>query len=407
MRKYKYISKQNNIQNLSEKYKDLNTTLINRVPSSINRQRQNFDNWRSAIQAAENESNPSYYRIMSTFQEISEDSSVFLNQNIRENGVLSSEYCFYKNDKEDEKIEEFFETKWFREFLKISMESIFYGYSLIQIKEIKDDRVVDIESVWRQNINPKSKMILSTPHVQTGVNFEKDEDISPYLIFVSPKDSNSNYLGLYNICAPYTISKRNAISGNNQLMAKHGIPSIIYKSDIQEEIYIQNIESYLSNFSNNSYIFANKSDDISLIEASNSSNQSFRDTISDSNKEIGEIICGSNISSQQSFVGSAEVHERLLTMYTESDKRFLETVVNDQLIPKLIGLGLTFLEGVIFGFEEEEEDNTALFAKTVQLLQLGYSVDPQWIADNFGIPVVSPTIINSGDISKNNSEEDV
>jgi phage gp29-like protein len=190
-------------------------------------------------------------------------------------------------------------------------------------------------------------------------------------------------------------------------MSKHGIPSIIYKSDIQEEIYIQNIESYLSNFSSNSYIFANKSDDISLIEASNSSNQSFRDTISDSNKEIGEIICGSNISSQQSFVGSAEVHERLLTMYTESDKRFLETVVNDQLIPKLIGLGLTFLEGVKFEFEEEEEDNTALFAKTVQLLQLGYSVDPQWIADNFGIPVVSPTIINSGDISKNNSEEDV
>jgi len=194
--------------------------------------------------------------------------------------------------------------------------------------------VVDIESIWRQNVNPRTRQILETPYQTVGTNFETDKDISPYLIFVTPKDSNSNYLGLYNICAPFTITKRNAVSGNNEFLSKFGIPNIVYKSDIQDDIYRNNIEEYLSGFSNLGYLFANKSDEISLIESSNNSNQSFRDTIDDCNKEIAKIICGSNIAADKAFVGAAETHEKLLTLYTESDKRFIENIVNGALTPQ-------------------------------------------------------------------------
>lgn len=387
-------------KNIDVQSTSVNNKLINKINSQLHRSRQSFSTWRTALTLAENQTNPNYYYIQSVFQEISEDSAVYLNQTIRKNSILSSDFELFKNDKEDEKLEEFFEGKWFNDFLSHTLDSIFYGYSLIQISEIKNDMITLVENINRQNVNPKTKMIIESPHIQTGVNFLEDVEYSPYLLFVSPMDNNSNYLGNYNILAPWTISKRVALSSNNEFLAKFGIPNIVYKSDIQDIEYRQNIEEYLSNFSNLGYLYSSKQDEIELVEPTNSSNEVFRKTIEDCNQTIAKTILGSDMSSEKSFVGSVEAQERILTMFYESDKKFVETVVNEQLIPKLIALGLTFLQGAKFEYCEKEEDNSKLFDQTVQLLQLGYQVDNAWIMEKFGIPV-------NGIVKKDTTTEDV
>ena len=382
------------IKDISTSAPDLvNNKVINKVSSQLHRARIDFNTWRNAIQMAENESYSTFYNIMMLYREISEDSAVMLNQTIRKNSILSSDFEIYKNDNEDENLEEYFEKKWFSDFMSHALDSIFYGYSAIQIDEIVNDEITCVSNLPRQNINPKTKMLLTTPQQTSGKSLI-DSDISDFIVLVTPK--TDYYLGVYNVVAPFVISKRNSLSANNEYLAKFGIPNVIYQSNIQDEDYRANIEDYLSNFSNLGYLYGSKEDEIKLLEASNNSNVVFMNTIEMCNKEIGKVICGSDISSEKSFVGSAEVQERILTMYYNSDKKFIENVVNDQLIPKLINLGLKFLIGVKFKFSEEKEDNTDLFNKVISLVQSGYQVDPQWIMDEFGIPVVK------SDISPNN-----
>lgn len=382
------------IKDISTSAPDLvNNKVINKVSSQLHRARIDFNTWRNAIQMAENESYSTFYNIMMLYREISEDSAVMLNQTIRKNSILSSDFEIYKNDNEDENLEEYFEKKWFSDFISHTLDALFFGYSAIQIDEIINDEITCVSNLPRQNINPKTKMLLTTPQQTSGKSLI-DSDISDFIVLVTPK--SDYYLGVYNVVAPFVISKRNALSAGNEYLAKFGIPNVIYQSNIQDEDYRANIEDYLSNFSNLGYLYGSKEDEIKLLEASNNSNDVFMNTIEMCNKEIGKVICGSDISSEKSFVGSAEVQERILTMYYNSDKKFIENVVNDQLIPKLINLGLKFLQGVKFKFSEEKEDNTDLFNKVISLVQSGYQVDPQWIMDEFGIPVVK------SDISPNN-----
>lgn len=383
-------SKLRKIKDISTSAPDLvNNKVINKVSSQLHRARIDFNTWRNAIQMAENESYSTFYNIMMLYREISEDSAVLLNQTIRKNSILSSDFEIYKNDNEDETLEEYFEKKWFSDFMSHTLDALFFGYSAIQIDEIVNDEITCVSNLPRQNINPKSKMLLTTPQQTSGKSLI-DSDISDFIVLVTPK--SDYYLGVYNVVAPFVISKRNALSAGNEYLAKFGIPNVIYQSNIQDEDYRANIEDYLSNFSNLGYLYGSKEDEIKLLEASNNSNDVFMNTIEMCNKEIGKVICGSDISSEKSFVGSAEVQERILTMYYNSDKKFIENVVNDQLIPKLINLGLKFLQGVKFKFSEEKEDNTDLFNKVISLVQSGYQVDPQWIMDEFGIPVVKSNI---------------
>lgn len=376
------------IKDISTESPMVNNKVINKVSSQLQRSRIDFKTWRDAIQLSENESYSTFYNIMVLYREIAEDSAVLLNQTIRKNSILSSDFEFYKNgsETEDETLEEYFDKKWFHDFMSHALDALFFGYSAIQIDEIVNDEITCVSNLPRQNINPKTKMLLKTPHTLDGISLT-DSDISDFIVLVTPK--TDYYLGLYNVVAPYVISKRNALSANNEFLAKFGIPNVIYQSNIQDEDYRANIEDYLSNFSNLGYLYGSKEDEIKLLEANNSNNDVFITTIEKCNTEIGKSICGSDISAEKSFVGSAEVHERILTMYYAADKKFIENVVNDQLIPKLINLGLKFLIGVKFEFCEEKEDDTALFNKVISLVQSGYQVDAQWINDTFGIPVIS------------------
>ena len=378
------------LKDISTESPMVNNKVINKVSSQLHRHRIDFATWRSAISAAENESYSNFYNLQTLYREISEDSMVYLSQTIRKNSILSSDFEIYRegSETEDEKLEEYFDKIWFKDFLGYTLDSIFYGYSAIQIDEILNDDIVSVSNLPRQNINPKTKMLLTTPHVQDGKSLI-DSDISDFIVLVTPK--KDSFLGIYTVVAAYVIGKRNAVSANNEFLSKFGIPNVIYQSNIQDEDYRNNIEDYLSNFSNLGYLYGSKEDEIKLLEASNNTNDVFLNTIKENDKQISKIITGGDISADKAFVGSVEAQERLLNQFYHADKKFIEDVVNGQLIPKLINLGLVFLKGVKFSFCEEKEDDTDLFNRVISLVQTGFQVDAQWINDTFNIPVISPS----------------
>ena len=108
---------------------------------------------------------------------------------------------------------------------------------------------------------------------------------------------------------------------------------------------------------------------------------------------ISKLILGTeNLGDEKSFVGSAEISEGIANMYSLNDINYVEYYINDELIPRLIKLGLTFLTDITFKFDIANKTNPAdEFAMMIQLIQAGYKVDASVIKEKFGLTVENPT----------------
>jgi phage gp29-like protein len=107
------------------------------------------------------------------------------------------------------------------------------------------------------------------------------------------------------------------------------------------------------------------------------------------NTEISKLILGqTSTTSEKSFVGAAEVHERVLMNYEERDEQFIEGVHNYQLVPFLKEFGLLGEGDTIDCDESEELSDTGRNKMLIELVKTGkYTVPPEFIMEEFGIPV--------------------
>ncbi len=74
----------------------------------------------------------------------------------------------------------------------------------------------------------------------------------------------------------------------------------------------------------------------------------------------------------------------------ESDKLFVQNVINKQLLPKLAQLSSVYsqLAGLEFDWDESEQLNNAEYLdRVVKLTQAGFSIDPEAVAERTGIPI--------------------
>jgi hypothetical protein len=75
------------------------------------------------------------------------------------NSILQSEFIVMDGEKEDTETKAILESKWFRDFIRYSIESKFYGFSLVQLGSIKDNMLKDIAIVPRENVIPNIKSV--------------------------------------------------------------------------------------------------------------------------------------------------------------------------------------------------------------------------------------------------------
>ena len=107
------------------------------------------------------------------------------------------------------------------------------------------------------------------------------------------------------------------------------------------------------------------------------------------NSEISKLILGQTSTiSEKSFVGSAEVHERVLNNYAERDEQFIESVHNYQLVPFLKNFGLLGEGDYIECDDAEEISQTEKNKLIIELLKTGkYTIPAEYISEELDIPV--------------------
>ena len=348
------------------------------------RSRQDIASWRSALLSAESILYPNRTRLYTLYKDVVLDAQVTALMTTRKNAILGSDFVVKNKAGEvDEKKTELIEKKWFRDFIDLSLDSIFWGHSLIQFGDLKNDEFTEVELIPRQYVKPEYSIVTDTPANITGVNY-LEEPYATWSIGVGGKRD----LGLLMKVAPLVLWKKNALGAWAEYSDLFGVPMRIGKTNTRDEPTRKNMENMLKNMGGSAYGVFDTDDLIEMLETrSTDAYQVFDMMVERCNSEIAKLILGqTGTTDSKSFVGAAEVHERVANMYREADEIMIENIISYQLIPLLNKHGFG-LEG--FTIEMEEEQELSLEAKSkidIELLKY-YKIPADYIMKKYGTPV--------------------
>ncbi len=116
------------------------------IASNRSRARKDISNWRVALQQAENVETPKRSLLYSLYDELILDAHLSAEFQKRVLAIRGSQFSIYNqtdgvvdNEKTD-----LLSKPWFFELLDLSMQSIFWGHSLVQIGEVIDGEISNV-----------------------------------------------------------------------------------------------------------------------------------------------------------------------------------------------------------------------------------------------------------------------
>jgi hypothetical protein len=356
------------------------------LKTAIYRINTDMAKYKNSVLSAENVLNPTRYSLYQVYQSVMLDAHLSACIEQRKNLILSKRFKVVGLDGEENIAKsDLINKKWFYEFNNYALDSMYWGHSLVQFKDIVKDEFECVELIPRQFVRPEFHIVVKNYADMTGNDYLK-EPFKEWCIGVGmPQD-----LGLLLKAAPLVIWKKNALGSWAEFQNIFGVPARIGKTNLKDPATFQNMVDMLANWGLSQYGVFGKDDIVELIESSNSdAYEVFDKMIERVNSELSKLILGQTSTiAEKSFVGSAEVHERVLDNYAEKDEQFIESVHNYQLVPMLRNFGILG-EGDRIECDDSEELSQIEHNKLViELLKTGkYTIPADYIQEELGIPV--------------------
>jgi len=388
----------NEVENVSKNVLP-RTKVINKiVERELSRSAQNVKKWRNATITAESKLNPNRLSLLEIYKDVVLDAHLSsLMETIKLKVTAGDFYlCDNKGEHNDE-MSALLNRSWFTFYLEKFVESTFYGHSLIQLGGIKENEFIDFELVPREHVVPEFGIVKTNPwsYATDGTGF-RDTPFNDWLIEIGDKTD----LGLLLKASPLVLWKKGIFGSWSQFSELFGMPMRVGKTDILNPENKKNMENMLSGMSSASYAVLNTDDVLELVERSQSdSYQVFDAFINRLNSEMSKLILGqTGTTDEKSFVGSAEIHNDILTTYITAIKSKIENHLNKNVIPLMYRHGMITAPGLRFKWDNDESvDLAKKFEFTKELLK-SYTIPAEWINETFNIPVEDMALTESNSV---------
>lgn len=399
---------QSNNKNISEitnkkdsKKKPVHISSTIPIINTLYRIRTDISTWRSALQYAEQIEFPVRLELYRLYAEVILDAHLSSIIDLRKDYTLSAEYIVTRNGVEVPELTEKIKSKWFYDFVNLALDSIFFGFCLIEFGAINPEtkEFSCIELVPRQYVKPELQIVVSQPAALEGASY-LEQPWSNWCIGIGEKTN----LGLLAKAAPVVLWKRGAEMAFAEYSEMFGTPLRVLKTDSYDEETRQMGENLMRNMALSAYAVIGKDDEVEFMSDKQAAGveSMFNGLIKTMNDELSKLIVGGTaMSDEKSFVGSAQIHENNFEIICKKDKIMIENIFKYQLVPflNLHGFGM---EGC--KIETVSDDELTLleqFAITQTLLQLGYTVTAEYLNDKFGTevgekPVTQPAQTGDG-----------
>jgi phage gp29-like protein len=321
----------------------------------------------------------------------------------------------------DEKATELLKKEWFHNLLNYCLDAKFFGYTLVGLGEIIDNEFPKLQLIKRWNVNPGTytmkPYLNSYVYSLSGINFLDpsilDSDGNSYydwtIYVTTPTETGASPCGyglLYKI-AYYEILLRNNMGFNATANERFGMPIIWAKTTKTDEAGERSeFQSMVNNIGAAGGIVTDPMDEIEFIESAKGGKGAdmYGNFDERMNKMINKIIFGhaDAMDSQTGKLGGEDAAKESIEAVENAQNRWITSVVNTEILPKLINLGFPIPIGYKFeilnnGEADEqrmrEDNNNKLTSEiVVNLKNAGYEVDENYITERMGIPVVKSTI---------------
>lgn len=376
--------------------------IFNRIINSFKDQsRAGIAKWRNALAWAQNPANPRICQLQDLYDNLEADGHYIAQRDLRK--AATTGYAFSivnrKTGDIDEQKTAFFQSEWFFNFVDAVLDSIFKGFTLV---ELTDPKNINFEVIPRRNIVPRLGIVVREPYDQTGINFTRGFEHT--LIHVGkPSD-----LGIMADICGQLIWKRNAQQSWAEFAERFGMPLISATTNKTTRADIQQIDEMLAALGESARAVLPEGTTIAVTPFAGSDAFRVYDAQIDRiNAEISKPITGGTmVTDDGSSRSQSEVHERNLDdKLSEADRRMVAFVVNNQLLPMLAHWHHPVNPDTdYFQFDSSFElDLTQHWSIVNQMITQGYEVDEKWLAQTFNVPITGRKEIDNSQLTINNS----
>ena len=352
----------------------------------------NLNDWKYSVEQAWSEVNPTRTDLCDIYKAmVSYDSQTITAINQRKLLTMQGDIAFYNEDgtinTEATKLikSPSGATKlWFRDFVSMSLDSIFWGYELIALNVV-DGKII-VKKIPERNVVPRTGVILKDASygISTSNTVNYNEGKLDLITCKISYTNDLNELGLLSACAPYFFSK---VTGSWKMHAdKFGMLTRVLTTSSENKAKLNASYTALKNQVRGNFIILGENDKLTFEGDTRTDVTMYSSLNSYCDAAISKIVLGqTSTTDEKSFAGSAGVHQDILNSIIISDREFIEAVVNDQLIPKLQIFGL-LPPNIYLGIAPNQEVDLIQQSTIVKTLSdSGFSVSKDYITKTFNV----------------------
>jgi phage gp29-like protein len=377
------------------------------APVQLERVRQDVSTWRDSMREAEQAWFPYRVKQQRLYLDTNLNGHVLSVKERRKDLTLLRDFklCDASGNESDE-MKALFQQEWFYDLVSYALDAVWYGYSLIALGDIKDGVFADSSVIKRWHVSPEREELTKFIYHTTGISFTEGDAANWHLWVKTPSDTgigNCGY-GLFNSIALYEIILRNTLGFNADFVELFSQPYRVGKTTKTDETERAELELALQTMGSSSYAIIDPTDDIQFIESKLSGTgwQSYDNLDKRCMKMISKIGLGhaDALDSIPGKLGAGSGEDNpvygALKDKQSKDGRFIQNIVNGQLIPKMRALGFHIPEGYRFEYRNDEEkeafrrrqdeSNKATADIALSMKKAGLQMSSKYFEERTGIP---------------------
>lgn len=273
--------------------------------------------------------------------------------------------------------------KWFYDFIDLSLDSVFYGHSLIQFGNLLNDEFERVRLVPREYVKPEKYIVVNNPSNYTGHSFLE----SPYKEWCIGVGEERD-LGLLMKLTPYVIWKTGAFQSWAEFNSTYGVPMRVAKTDKNDLESRNRLYRMLTAMSKSMVAVLGTNDTLEFVDATKGHNSDlYTKMVEMTNQEMSKLVLGqTGTTDEKSFVGSANVHERIMDSYNKKDEMFMQNIFTHKLIPFLNGHGFG-LEGYDIIRKADEDLDLVSKSKIDLEMMKYYDLNVEYLEKVYGCEI--------------------
>jgi hypothetical protein len=312
--------------------------------------------WRQAVNIASAPMRPRREELYRMYETAMEDEHLLAQVRTARFTVQLAPFKIMRKTKEEKDLKkQLFDTPWFNQYMQYAVDSEIYGHSLVEVSE-KDSNghISRIHLMYREHVRPWLGIVVLDIGAEVGIPY-RELPLANQMIEIGDPDD----LGLLKTLSKLVIRKDNNIVDWGRRNERFGMPLIVVKTASRDEKELDKKEEFLKNFGSSGYAILDDQDEVELKEpVSNTGGGhiTYKDFAERIDEKISQLVNGqTGTMNEKAFVGSAEVHERILNKYTKARLLRIQNHINFELIPWLVEYHEYPLDGCELKFDDLEE----------------------------------------------------